>query len=80
MECEEELRWRNEIGCSYMGRQYPPASHSEESFFTFLDDKNFDTFRSFILFYFWSPIFFQCLPKPLESQVAKQQSSCLGSW
>lgn len=33
-----------------MGRQYPPASQSEESLFTFLDDKNFDTFRSFILF------------------------------
>lgn len=48
IECEEELHWRNKVGYSYMAWQCLPASHSEESFFAFLDDKNFD--RSLILF------------------------------
>lgn len=33
-----------------MRRHYLPALHSEESFLAFLDDKNFDIFRSLILF------------------------------
>lgn len=33
-----------------MRRHYLPALHSEESLLAFLDDKNFDIFRSLILF------------------------------
>ena len=63
MECEKELHWRTNTGHSHMGRQYLPASPSEESLFAFFDYKNFDIFRSFILCLL--PCRFSVLSKPL---------------
>lgn len=78
-ECEEELHWRSKIGCSYVGRQYLLASHREGSLFTFFDDKNFDIFRSLILFVV-SHSFSVLTKNPWRARQAKQQGSCLGSW
>lgn len=52
-----------------MRRHYLPASHSEESLFAFLDDKNFDMFRSLILFLL--PHSFSVLTKTLGEPVSQ---------
>lgn len=75
---EQELHWRNRISYSYMGRQYLQALHSEESLFTFLDNKNFDTFRCLTLFL--APCTFSVPAKTLEHPGTKQQGFYLGSW